>query len=272
MFACCGAAFFLAPALALAEAGEAKGLEILTVQLWPEYDRHAMLVMLEGKLRRETSFPAEVTVRIPRGVGRPSAVAKRGKDGKLYTIKYARKVDGAWATIAMKTDRPVFQVEYYAPLKIEGALRRFHFEWPKAPAIEKVRWSVQAPLGGRLLKTSPVSTKLWRDPRNLVYHRRERCGHRGGEALRLDVSYEKSDVVLTTTMLKRQPKRARQIAGGSPPVVPAMTSGAGGGQGGGEVPDEKSDFQRWVFGLLLLAGAVGTVLALGRSRRQGRDG
>jgi len=258
----------------MAEAAEAKGLEVLTIQLWPEYDRHAMLVMLEGKLRRETSFPAEVTVRIPSSVGKPSAVAKRGKDGKLYTMKYARKVDGAWATIAMKTDRPVFQVEYYAPLKIEGALRRFHFEWPKAPAIEKVRWSVQAPLGSRKLRTVPVSTKLWRDPRNLVYHRQERCGHRDGAALRLDVSYEKSDVVLTATMLKGQPKRARQLRGGAPRVAPFVVPGAAGGQGGGEVPDEKSDFQRWVFGLLLLAGAVGTVLALGRSRRlrrQGRD-
>ena len=50
-------------------------LAYLQVDLWPEYDRPEMLVILRASLAADVSLPVDVTFRIPAAVGDPNAVA-----------------------------------------------------------------------------------------------------------------------------------------------------------------------------------------------------
>ena len=72
-------ALLLLPALALAQAGGApKGnprLASLNIEIWPEYDRPAALVILRGALAEGVKLPAAVTLRLPAASGGPGAVA-----------------------------------------------------------------------------------------------------------------------------------------------------------------------------------------------------
>jgi len=90
-------------------------LAYLQIDLWPEYDRSEMLVILRASLAADVSLPVDVTFRIPAAAGEPNAVAVRQPDGSLFTEKYERQVEEQWAYITFKATTPDIQVEYYDP-------------------------------------------------------------------------------------------------------------------------------------------------------------
>ena len=60
-------------------------LAYLQIDLWPEYDRSEMLVILRASLAADVSLPVDVTFRSPAAAGEPNAVAVRQPDGSLFT-------------------------------------------------------------------------------------------------------------------------------------------------------------------------------------------
>ena len=52
-------------ALPVAAQTEVTQLDTLTVELWPDYDRPAMLVILTGTLPESAALPATVTIPLP---------------------------------------------------------------------------------------------------------------------------------------------------------------------------------------------------------------
>ena len=57
------------------EAQRNQAIEWLEVVLWPEYDRHAILVVYRAKLVEDTILPAQVRLPMPAIAGEPFAVA-----------------------------------------------------------------------------------------------------------------------------------------------------------------------------------------------------
>ncbi|MBP8950216.1 MAG: hypothetical protein KBG73_15340, partial [Candidatus Promineofilum sp.] len=75
---------FLFAALPVAAQTEVTQLDSLTVELWPDYDRPAMLVILTGTLPASATLPAAVTIPLPAGA-EINAVARFNEVDVLVT-------------------------------------------------------------------------------------------------------------------------------------------------------------------------------------------
>lgn len=137
---------------------EAPSLENLTIALWPEYDRQAVLVTYRVQLSASVALPAEISLPVPTHVGSPHAIAKRGLDGNLYTVPATREVNGDWATITIQTDSPSLQLEYYAPILSTGEVRNFIFRWPGGIETAHLQYEVLQPKHATNLAVMPSPT------------------------------------------------------------------------------------------------------------------
>ena len=137
---------------------EAPRLENLTVALWPEYDRPAVLVTYRVQLATDVVLPAQIALPVPTHVGMPHAIARRGQDGNLYTATSTREVEGDWAKVTVMTDSPSLQLEYYAPILSTGEVRNFIFRWPGGLEIAQFEYEVLQPKYGSNLVVMPSPT------------------------------------------------------------------------------------------------------------------
>lgn len=230
------------------------------IQLWPEYDRSAMLVMIEVELPVGATLPAVVPLQIPAAAGEPHAVAKRGADNRLYKASYTRSVQGAWATLDVTTDNRRFRVEYYDKLVIKAAARSYHLEWPAPPKIEALELSVQVPLAAKKLSTQPKARQVRKGSRGLTYQRRAVGGHAAGQPLRFDVTYENESGRLSVDLLGKQSSGpatagAPQVAAPNSAVAPPSASAAR------DTPATQDDpFMRWLLIGLVIAGVLFVVV------------
>jgi hypothetical protein len=153
------------PALLLATAAlpawsqDAVKADRLTVALWPEYDRPAVLVTYRVELSPEVALPAQVDLPIPADVGVPHAVAKLGSDGNLYLAPATREVDGEWAVMRVTTDRPRIHLEYYAPLSVSDDVRSFTYRWRGGMEINYFDYEVLAPPSAVDLVVTPPPSR-----------------------------------------------------------------------------------------------------------------
>ncbi|HUF38338.1 MAG TPA: zinc ribbon domain-containing protein [Anaerolineales bacterium] len=176
--------------------------ETVQIDLWPEYDRQAILVILRAKIAGDTQLPVDLTIRIPAEAGEPNAVAVRPAGGPPLNTEYERQVLGEWAYINLTATVPDIQIEYYDPgIVREGALREFVYEWPGDYAAGTVVMLVQQPTGAENLSTIPRLTAVTQDSFGLVYMGGEIGEVAAGESFTLSVSYEKQTDDLTVNFL-----------------------------------------------------------------------
>jgi hypothetical protein len=95
-------------------------IQSLKVQLWPDYDRPAVLVMISGSLPNSTLLPAAVNLPLLPGATL-NAVARADINGNLFSdIQYTADS----GKLSLSTPGPKFRVEYYVPYRVEGGEHR----------------------------------------------------------------------------------------------------------------------------------------------------
>ena len=77
----------LSGTLTVAAQGVPTSLDRWNVEVWPEYDRPAVLVLLNGALQADAGLPVTARVPVPLGV-QINAVAYPGDDGRLISIPW----------------------------------------------------------------------------------------------------------------------------------------------------------------------------------------
>src|SRR3970282_1485981 len=129
----------------------------LEIDIWPEFDRPAALVILHGEIAPEVTLPAPVSLRIPTSSGGPAAVANAvSADAPLLTIPYERsEVQVDFLTLTFETDTRFFQLEFYDRLKTDGASRSYTYIWTGDLAAGQVTVQVQEPAGATELSIRP---------------------------------------------------------------------------------------------------------------------
>ena len=177
----------------------------VTVDLWPEYDRASMLVILHIQLPASVTLPAQVTVRIPARAGDPNAVAVVGSDGRLLVAPYKRTVEGEWATLEITANSPGLQVEYYDTLERDGARRRYVYRWPGDHAVEHLTLHIQQPVGAEDFTLTPAAGTPVREEDGLLYYTSDLGRLSVGESFTLEIDYAKKDDTLTVQQLSAQP-------------------------------------------------------------------
>lgn len=234
------AAAVVLSAPAPAQAQRAVTLERLDVQLWPEYDKPDVLVMMVGHIAAETAMPTTVGLVIPKGVGKPHAVAKHdpSRQGMLMANYTMDETDPGWTTVNVQTEFREFRVEYYAPLDRTTDVRKFVWAMPMIHDAKQVTFQVQEPKGATNMKTVPAATESTKQEDGLTYHNGSFGVAKPGDRLKLEFSYTKStaDTSVPAQVPKAPP--VAPMAGGNPPapaapvppiapIQPPVTPGSG---------------------------------------------
>ncbi len=212
-------------------------LDQLTVDIWPDYDRPQVLVLITGSLQPDTPLPATITIPYPSGADL-NAVARIGEDGGMFSdIEYDDSVPGQ---LTFTTPDPKFRIEYYMPYSANGNDRSFNFNWQSELAIDNFLTSVQQPSMANEMTLSPEAGSVSTGAEGLRYHEIPASSLAPGEVYDLAVGY---------TLIR--PQLSAEIL--SPQEVPLIGSdGAGSSTDGG---DDN-------FNLLVVAGAAAFIIII----------
>ena len=116
----------LLPGSPLAAETDATSIDTLIVDIWPDYDKASVLVMLTGTLPVNNPLPARVTLPFP-DEARVNAVARiDARDGVMKDDILSSPGLGELTFI---TPDPGFRVEYYFPYTATDGHRTFEFTW-----------------------------------------------------------------------------------------------------------------------------------------------
>lgn len=185
---------FAVPGLVGAQS-DAPVLEELTIQVWPEYDQPAALVIYDFRVA-QASLPATIQIRVPKGAN-IFAVAQDTSEG-LMTVAYEPPVneeDYEVLTLTL-TDPSIYRVEYYAPLVRNGDVRSYVLNWPGDYSVKSLLVFVQKPIGAQDLSTQPALEELPGQD-GFVYAQGQFSDLPAGEPFFLNMTYEKSDDTLS---------------------------------------------------------------------------
>jgi hypothetical protein len=170
-------------------------LEQLQVDLWPEYDQPAMLVIYRGRLADDVELPATLTLHLPARVERPNAVAYDDGSGTLLNATYSTRAEGDWVAVTLETSTPNFQLEFYDSLARKDELRSYTFVWPGDYAVGQFNFFLLPPPGAEDVQTDPALTLVQQfgtDAPSLVGVLDS--GLAVGQEIQLTVSYDGSAV------------------------------------------------------------------------------
>ena len=214
-------------------------LSALRIELWPEFDRPAMLVILNGTLAPSVSLPASVTVHIPAASGGPSAVAMQDSNGKLLDAQFTATPSSDSIAVNLQTNFAAFHVEYYDPaLKIDGDARDYAFQWTSDFSVKAVTVRVQEPAGARGLSAEPAVTREGPGDLGLNYYSAALGQLSAGQNVSIHLHYLKSTATLSADLVNK--------------ITPAPAA----------APVETKPPQRFELTPILLAVAVGIGLLL----------
>jgi hypothetical protein len=253
-------AHVFAPAPA-AHAQAASTLAVLTIDVWPEYDRAStVLVIYRGEFAPDAAVPAQVKLRIPAAAGVPSAVAspKPGEETTpvnqwsdlIATKRVTTTVSGDWTLVTLAPLSRVFTLEFYDKVNTVTFDRSYALTWPGDLAADAVTLNMREPYGATDFQTTPALPAGQRDDEGLIPHQAPIGALAPGQALALTVSYHRED--------KRTSVEALQIATPEPTRQPVT------------VPAVESSATLWPFIAALVVGLaliVGGVIWYLRSRQ-----
>jgi hypothetical protein len=173
---------------------EATRLASLAVELWPDYDRPAMLVLLTGTLPADVPLPATVAIPLPAAAD-VNAVARYDALGGLFSDVDYTATDGQ-LTLTTPTDR--FRVEYYVPYTVNGGEHAYTFDWTADLNIDEVTVVVQQPVAATEFNVTPApdGTAAGRGD-DLIYHTLPARSVGAGEPFTVGVVYSVEAPVLS---------------------------------------------------------------------------
>jgi hypothetical protein len=225
-------AMLVMPLSALAQtSGAPKGnprLSSLSIEIWPEYDRPAALVILRGALAEGVPLPAMITLRLPAASGGPAAVAhSAAADGNLLNLKYERASAGEFITLKFETPQRFFHVEFYEPIATTTPARSFSYVWPGDLAVDRVTVVVQEPALASAVSVDPKLDGISTGQDGLQYRAGELGALASGKPLSVAVRYTKSDPRPTAEIVKPATMASAPVASApSPAPGPAATPAA----------------------------------------------
>jgi hypothetical protein len=186
------------PAAVGAQATNAVVIESMRVDIWPEYDKPSVLVILHITLSAATKLPADLSIRLPAAVGEPHAVAMQDPNG-LYNLNFDINNAGAWEEIVFQTPAPEVRIEYYDPgLTKTGKVRNYTFNWPGDYPINNLSLLVQQPTGATNLVLKPDMGSGSQAEDGLTYFTYLAGKVDSGTTFAVSLAYEKPNDSLTS--------------------------------------------------------------------------
>ncbi len=215
-------ALMLLPAFAAGPSGSGAllrnpQLASMQIEIWPEFDRPAALVILRGALAADARLPADVTLRIAASTGGPSAMAyAAAAGGNLLNLQYERKDANDFITLRFKVPERFFHVEFYDLLPTGKPERSYTYVWPGDFGVDHLSVVVQEPAAANNFSVQPNLDATASGQDGLRYRSGELGVHKAGKPLPIKVSYTKSDARTSTDILgQKAPEPTPAPAAGS---------------------------------------------------------
>jgi hypothetical protein len=180
----------IAPAYAQEKAA---ALDWVTVDLWPDYDRPSVLVLITGGLSADAPLPAEVTVPLPEGATVNVVARITDENEMIDDIEYVTE-EGA---LTLVTPDARFRVEYYLPYEADGLQRAFTFAWLAQLSVEEMDVTVQQPQQATSLETEPEPSSVVEGGDGLQYYNLPGRSVAAGEPYLVAVTYTMGTPQLT---------------------------------------------------------------------------
>ncbi|UCG24128.1 MAG: zinc ribbon domain-containing protein [Chloroflexota bacterium] len=177
-------------------------LDTLEVELWPDFDRSAVLVLLTGTLADDVPVPATVTLPLPDDATLNAVAYVNVESGQLENVDDADS--SAPGLITFTTPAPTFRLEYYLPYALDGGRRDFTFDWTSDMAIDQVLTTVQQPAEASEFSLSPASDQPTTGRDGLLYHPLAARALPAGESYSVTASYNLDGDQLTADVLGAQ--------------------------------------------------------------------
>lgn len=139
----------------------------LSVELWPDYDRAAVLVLFTGTLPDNTPLPATVVFPLPDNADL-NVVARITAAGNMVDDL---QVTDQIGYITFSTSDARFRVEYYQPYTVEGDQHQFNFSWQADFAVESFKLAAQQPVSATELQLEPTAVDIFSNTTDgFTYH------------------------------------------------------------------------------------------------------
>ncbi len=213
-------------------------LAAVSIDLWPEFDRPATLVIYHITLSPQVSLPYQMSVRIPAGSGAPHAVAVQQPGGALISVPFEQEPDASWTRVVFQATAPEIQLEYYDPgLHIDGNQRSFQYTWPGDYAVDAFSVEVQRPIDASEVQIKPGMVSARQGTDGLTYYQMNIGPLSKGQTFEISVEYQKETDELSFNNLTVEPSAPLD---GSNSGMASMTS-----------------ILPWVLGFLGLALIIG---------------
>ncbi len=209
-------AFAAAPSTSIAPKKNPR-LASLQIEIWPEFDRPAALVILRGELAADVALPAAVSLRIAAASGGPTAIAAATAPGAaLFNLKHERKNADDFITLSFEATQRLFHVEFYEPIATGKPERVYSYVWPGDFVVDRVNVILQEPVGALFVTAQPTLDATSTGQNGMRYRSSDLGALKAGQQLPIKISYTKTDSRTSEQIL--QPKTSE--------VSPAPASGA----------------------------------------------
>ncbi|WP_420645485.1 zinc ribbon domain-containing protein [Candidatus Leptofilum sp.] len=173
-------------------------LQSLDVELWPDYDREAVLVLLTGTLPANQPLPVTLTVPLPAGADF-NVVARITDNNVMSDQGLSPVVENDSITFTLEESR--FRVEYYQPYSASNTQRSFTFFWQSDIAVEQMNVTLQQPFTATEVNTVPPATNVAEGQDGLTYHVLPSQTVAAGDSYSVEVGYTMSVPTLTVDFL-----------------------------------------------------------------------
>lgn len=173
-------------------------IETLAVDLWPDYDRTAVLVLLTGTLPATALLPTTVTIPLP-PEAELHAVARITSDNVMTDdVQYTASENG----VTFVTSDQRFRVEYYMPYTTAGSQHSFEFSWLADVAVNEIDVVVQQPAAASNMRTQPTAISSSANSRDgLTYHVLPVTAVPAGQPYSVQVDYTMNQPTLSVEQL-----------------------------------------------------------------------
>jgi hypothetical protein len=214
-----------------ARAQSGVSLSSVSVDIWPEYDQPAILVIYHLSISASTTLPVSISLHIP-AQAEVFAVANSDPTSGLVNAPYDRTVDGSQATLTLTANSKEVQVEYYDKLVKNGTARHIVYEWAGDYAVDSFAVAIQQPVGATDMVTNPILPQNPIAQDGFVYFQSASQPLSAGQTYTLTADYNKITDALSTTGLPVQP--TQPLTSNTPgrvtmsAVLPWVLAGVGG--------------------------------------------
>ncbi|MEW6093108.1 MAG: zinc ribbon domain-containing protein [Chloroflexota bacterium] len=212
-----------------ARAQEAVRIASLRVDIWPEFDRPAVLVIYHITLAADTALPATLNLHVP-AQALVNAVAIVDPSLGLLNAEYNRTVVGAWAVLSITTTSLEVQVEYYDSLVRNGTIRTIVYKWQGDAAVDAFNVAFQVPAGASNTSLDPAPASSQSDAYDLLNYVTDTLSLEAGETFTLTAQYEKADDELSVASMPVEPAMSLEETSGQTAwsdVLPWILGGLG---------------------------------------------